>query len=99
MLADYFRQVGASVTVVRHVHALDMLKQKKWDLQVLSPGAGPARGFRDFENHRRGAGEELPIFGVCLGVQAIGEYFGGRSASSASLRMAGPPRSRSWAAG
>ncbi len=28
MLADYFRQVGASVTVVRYVHALDMLKQK-----------------------------------------------------------------------
>ena len=28
MLADYFRQVGADVTVVRHVHALDMLKQK-----------------------------------------------------------------------
>src|SRR5665647_582414 len=27
MLADYFRQVGATVTVVRHIHALDMLKQ------------------------------------------------------------------------
>ena len=25
MLADYFRQVGASVTVVRHVHAQEML--------------------------------------------------------------------------
>ena len=28
MLADYFRQVGATVTVVRHVHAQEMLKQK-----------------------------------------------------------------------
>src|SRR5258706_203532 len=40
MLADYFRQVGANVTVVRHVHALEMLKQKNWDLLLLSPGPG-----------------------------------------------------------
>ena len=40
MLADYFRQVGAAVTVVRHVHALEMLKQKNWDPAVPSPGPG-----------------------------------------------------------
>src|SRR5262245_6845821 len=34
MLADYFRQVGAAVTVVRHIHAQEMLK-KSWDLMVL----------------------------------------------------------------
>src|ERR1700745_3863555 len=45
MLADYFRQVGASVTVVRYVHALDMLKQRKWDLLVLSPGPGRPEDF------------------------------------------------------
>src|SRR5207253_4910671 len=28
MLADYFRQVGATVTVVRHVHALQMLQEQ-----------------------------------------------------------------------
>src|SRR3979490_1107199 len=45
MLADYFRQVGADVTVVRHIHAQDMLK-KKWDLLVLSPGPGRPEDFR-----------------------------------------------------
>src|SRR5205085_12448248 len=36
MLADYFRQVGANITFVRHVHALEMLKQRNWALLVLS---------------------------------------------------------------
>src|SRR6516164_11323701 len=44
MLADYFRQVGASVTVVRYVHAQAMLK-KNWDLLVLSPGPGRPEDF------------------------------------------------------
>src|SRR6201991_159515 len=45
MLADYFRQVGASVTVVRYVHALSMMKQRTWDLLVLSPGPGRPEDF------------------------------------------------------
>jgi anthranilate synthase len=78
MLADYFRQVGASVTVVRYVHALDMLKQKKWDLLVLSPGPGRPEDFAIARTIGAALENKLPIFGVCLGVQAIGEYFGGR---------------------
>src|SRR5271168_2581049 len=77
MLADYFRQVGASVTVVRHVHALDMLKRKKWDLLVLSPGPGRPADFAIAGTIGAALEKKLPIFGVCLGVQAIGEYFGG----------------------
>src|SRR5215475_12704218 len=78
MLADYFRQVGASVTVVRYVHAQDMLKQKKWDLLVLSPGPGRPEDFKIASTIDTAIEKKLPIFGVCLGVQAIGEYFGGR---------------------
>ncbi|GAC1500368.1 MAG: anthranilate synthase component I [Bradyrhizobium sp.] len=77
MLADYFRQVGADVTVVRHVHALDMLKQKGWDLLVLSPGPGRPQDFGISRTIDAALEKKLPIFGVCLGVQAIGEYFGG----------------------
>src|SRR5579871_1379525 len=77
MLADYFRQVGASVTVVRYVHALDMLKQRTWDLLVLSPGPGRPEDFKISSTIDAAIAKELPIFGVCLGVQAIGEYFGG----------------------
>jgi anthranilate synthase len=78
MLADYFRQVGANVTVVRHVHALDMLKQRKWDLLVLSPGPGRPEDFKMSGTIGAALEKNLPIFGVCLGVQAIGEYFGGQ---------------------
>ncbi|MBR0975214.1 MULTISPECIES: anthranilate synthase component I [Bradyrhizobium] len=77
MLADYFRQVGADVTVVRHVHALDMLKRKTWDLLVLSPGPGRPEDFGIKKTIDAALENKLPVFGVCLGVQAIGEYFGG----------------------
>ena len=78
MLADYFRQVGATVTVVRHVHALSMLKQKNWDLLVLSPGPGRPEDFGISKTLDTALDKKLPVFGVCLGVQAIGEYFGGQ---------------------
>ncbi|MDH2348346.1 anthranilate synthase component I [Bradyrhizobium sp. SSUT77] len=77
MLADYFRQVGADVTVVRHVHALDMLKRNRWDLLVLSPGPGRPEDFGIKKTIDAALENKLPVFGVCLGVQAIGEYFGG----------------------
>ena len=77
MLADYFRQVGANVTVVRYVHALDMLKKKPWDLLVLSPGPGRPEDFGIKKTIDAALEKKLPVFGVCLGVQAIGEYFGG----------------------
>ena len=78
MLADYFRQVGATVTVVRHIHAQEMLKQDGWDLLVLSPGPGRPEDFAISRTIGAALDKNLPIFGVCLGVQAIGEYFGGQ---------------------
>ncbi|MDR3467802.1 MAG: anthranilate synthase component I [Xanthobacteraceae bacterium] len=78
MLADYFRQVGAEVSVTRHTHALQMLAAKSWDLLVLSPGPGRPEDFGIAKTIDAAIARKLPVFGVCLGVQAIGEYFGGR---------------------
>jgi anthranilate synthase len=78
MLADYFRQVGASVTVVRYVHGRQMLASENYDLLVLSPGPGRPEDFNISETIDTALGRKLPIFGVCLGLQAIGEYFGGQ---------------------
>src|ERR1700731_4591632 len=78
MLADYFRQVGASVTVVRYIHARQMLDNAAYDLLVLSPGPGRPEDFDIAKTIEAALGRRLPIFGVCLGVQAIGEYFGGQ---------------------
>jgi anthranilate synthase len=78
MLADYFRQVGASVTVVRYVHARHMLESASYDLLVLSPGPGRPEDFGIAATIDAALARKVPIFGVCLGVQAIGEYFGSR---------------------
>ena len=77
MLADYFRQVGAEVSVVRYVHAQHMLATKTFDLVVLSPGPGRPEDFGIKQTIDTALAKKLPVFGVCLGVQAIGEYFGG----------------------
>jgi anthranilate synthase len=45
---------------------------------VLSPGPGRPEDFGIADTIATALGKKLPIFGVCLGVQAIGEYFGGR---------------------
>ncbi|MGM4907757.1 anthranilate synthase component I [Tardiphaga sp. 866_E4_N2_1] len=77
MLADYFRQVGATVSVVRHVHAQTVLNRESFDLLVLSPGPGRPADFGIGKTLDTALEKKLPVFGVCLGVQAIGEYFGG----------------------
>jgi anthranilate synthase len=78
MLADYFRQVGADVSVVRHVHAQTVLNRDEFDLLVLSPGPGRPADFGISKTLDTALAKKLPVFGVCLGVQAIGEYFGGQ---------------------
>ncbi|MBN8980076.1 MAG: anthranilate synthase component I [Rhizobiales bacterium] len=78
MLADYFRQVGADVSVTRHTHALELLEKNKYDLLVLSPGPGRPEDFGVSRFIDSALKKKLPVFGVCLGVQSIGEYFGGR---------------------
>jgi anthranilate synthase len=45
---------------------------------VLSPGPGRPEDFAIARTIDTALAKKLPIFGVCLGVQAIGEYFGGQ---------------------
>lgn len=92
MLADYFRQVGATVSVVRHVHALQMLRDNSYDLLVLSPGPGRPDDFGIKRTIDAALAKKLPIFGVCLGVQAIGEYFGGQLGQLAQPAHGRPSR-------
>src|SRR5438105_1861092 len=78
MLADYFRQVGAAVSVTRYTRALEMLDRDKYDLLVLSPGPGRPEDFDIAKTIEAAIERKMPVFGVCLGLQAIGEYFGGQ---------------------
>jgi len=78
MLVDYLRQAGAECRVVRNNELMDAFIGESVDGVVLSPGPGiPRRAGRlmDVIAHfyRR-----VPMLGVCLGHQALGEFFGAR---------------------
>jgi anthranilate synthase len=77
-LANYFRQTGAEVITVRYQHALSYLNKNKFDLVVLSPGPGCPKDFKINQIISAVIEKKLPLFGVCLGLQAIVEYFGGK---------------------
>lgn len=76
-LANYFRQTGATVTTIRHHHVLQYLQDKTYDLVVLSPGPGEPSDFFLHTSIDAIVEKKIPLFGVCLGLQGIVEYFGG----------------------
>jgi anthranilate synthase len=76
-LANYFRQTGASVTTVRSPVTEEMFDLVKPDLVVLSPGPGTPKDFDCDATIRKARARDLPIFGVCLGLQALAESYGG----------------------
>ncbi|HWP95263.1 MAG TPA: anthranilate synthase component I [Syntrophomonadaceae bacterium] len=78
-LAAYFRNTGARVSVLRAPLARKMLASGiPCDLLVLSPGPGRPRDFEMNKTIHVARSRELPIFGVCLGLQGLVEYYGGR---------------------
>ncbi len=76
-LANYFRQTGAEVVTVRSPIAEEIIDQHKPDLVVLSPGPGSPQDFNCADTIAKVRARNLPIFGVCLGLQAIAESYGG----------------------
>jgi len=76
-LANYFRQTGAKVTTVRSPIAPSIFDQLNPDLVVLSPGPGKPQDFHCRETIALARQRKMPIFGVCLGLQALVEAFGG----------------------
>jgi anthranilate synthase len=77
-LADYARQTGAEVSVIRHDRAVAALARDPFDLVLLSPGPGRPEDFKVGSVIDAALKADKPIFGVCLGMQALGEYFGGK---------------------
>lgn len=88
-LYDYVLRLGASCEVFRNNKiSLLEIKQKVFDAILISPGpkrpteAGITMEVIDFYH------DKYPILGVCLGHQALGEYFGA-SLVKATLPMHG----------
>ncbi|MER9066036.1 anthranilate synthase [Mesorhizobium sp. M0902] len=76
-LANYFRQTGANVSTVRTPVPDEIFDRLKPNLVVLSPGPGTPKDFDCAATIKRARARDLPIFGVCLGLQALAEAYGG----------------------
>ncbi len=76
MLVDYLRQVGAVCTVVRNDQPLHTFSTLSFDGVVLSPGPGMPRQAGNLMAVVAQYADQLPMLGVCLGQQALGEFFG-----------------------
>jgi para-aminobenzoate synthetase component 2 len=75
-IVQYLAQLGAECTVVRN-DQVEAAEAAKYDGVLISPGPGtPDKAGVSIAMIRYCAEHSIPLFGVCLGHQAIGEAFG-----------------------
>ncbi|WP_026951979.1 anthranilate synthase component II [Algoriphagus mannitolivorans] len=78
ILADLIRQTGEELQIVRNDISLEEISKLKFQGLILSPGpekpstAGNLMAILDTYY------DQVPVLGVCLGHQAIGEFFGAK---------------------
>jgi len=78
-LVQYLGEMGAELDVRRNdAVSLGEIKQLAPDKILLSPGPGTPDNAGITLDVIRTFGPRIPIFGVCLGQQAIGQALGGR---------------------
>jgi para-aminobenzoate synthetase component 2 len=75
-LVDYLHQAGASCHVVRNNESMSRLTKRSVEGIVLSPGPGIPRQSGRLMEVIEHYYQQVPMLGVCLGHQAIGEFFG-----------------------
>src|SRR5579884_3890445 len=76
-LANYARQTGATVSTYRSNVALEVVRDTRPDIVLISPGPARPSDFGVPQLVREVAKLGIPVFGVCLGLQGIVEAFGG----------------------
>ncbi len=78
-LAQYFGELGADVHVFRNDKITpDELEALRPSHIVISPGPGDPSDAGVSRDVIRQLGPKIPLLGVCLGHQCIGEVFGGK---------------------
>lgn len=95
-LVQHLGALGADPVVVRNdAHSLDEIDRWQPTRIVVSPGpCTPGEAGVSIEAFRRYGARGVPMLGVCLGHQSLGEAFGGRTvrASRAMHGKTGPIR-------
>lgn len=77
-LVQYLAELGAETIVIRNDEAISRVEEIKPSHILISPGPGkPSDAGICIEVIKRYAGK-IPIIGVCLGHQAIGEAYGAK---------------------
>ena len=76
-LASYFRECGVELMTLRPEGARKSLRQCPPDLLILSPGPSHPSTFAMTATLNLAQELDVPVFGVCLGLQGMVEYFGG----------------------
>lgn len=78
-LAQYFAELGAPPLVLRNDVSIDEIPFESLDAVVISPGpCSPKEAGVSCEVTRKCAEKKIPLLGVCLGHQCIGEVFGAK---------------------
>ncbi|WP_347159558.1 anthranilate synthase component II [Pontibacter chitinilyticus] len=77
-LVDYLGQLGVAAKVVRNDVPLQELAALPVTAVVLSPGPGAPQQAGSMMDVIRSYHERVPMLGICLGHQALGEFFGAK---------------------
>jgi anthranilate synthase/aminodeoxychorismate synthase-like glutamine amidotransferase len=75
-LLDYLQQAGVTVDVRRNNVLIEELEKQHFDGIVLSPGPGAPSQAGCMMHVIAQYHQRVPMLGVCLGHQAIGQFFG-----------------------
>lgn len=76
ILADLIRQTGEELRVIRNDASLEEIEKINFKGLILSPGPGIPSDSGNLLSVIEKYHRHIPVLGVCLGHQAIGEFFG-----------------------
>jgi para-aminobenzoate synthetase component II len=78
-LVQYLGEMGQELKVFRNdVLTIEKIKKMRPNRIVISPGPGSPKDAGISKEVIRTFGTKIPVLGVCLGHQCIGEVFGGK---------------------
>lgn len=90
-LVDFFERAGGDITVYRNDVEPDAIDPAAYDLLLISPGPSVPKNAGNLMAIIAKSIGKVPIFGVCLGHEALAEAFGG------SLKFVAPVHGRNSA--